>query len=145
MSDDANCELPDSNPPSEEIATLLSESKVTAIVGLSDKPDRSSNRVARYLKRHGYKIIPVNPLKDEILGEKCYPSLAEVPEPVDIVTIFRKIDAVPAIVEEAIKISAKAIWLQLGLAHHRSAEKARQAGLIVVQSKCMEIEHKRLQ
>ncbi len=145
MSDHANCELPDSNPPTEEITRLLSESKVIAIVGLSDKPDRSSNQVARYLKANGYQIIPVNPIKDEILGEKCYPSLAAIPEPVDIVDVFRKIDAVPAIVEEAIKISAKAVWLQLGLAHHRSAEKARQAGLIMVQSKCIEIEHKRLQ
>lgn len=145
MSKSTNCELPDSNPPSEKVATLLSESKVIAIVGLSDKPDRASNRVARYLQAHDYKIIPVNPTKDEILGEKCYPSLTEIPEPVDIVDIFRKIDAIPAIVEEAIKISAKAVWLQLGLAHHKSAEKARQAGLIVVQSKCTKIEHERLQ
>ncbi len=145
MSESTNCELPDSNPPSKEIATLLSKSKVIAIVGLSDRPDRASNQVARYLKTHGYKIIPVNPVKDEILGEKCYSSLAAIPEPVDIVDIFRKIDAIPAIVDEAIKISARAIWLQLGLAHHESAEKARQAGLIVVQSKCMKIEHERLQ
>ncbi len=141
----SNCELPDANPPSDEIAALLSESKVIAIVGLSDRPDRTSNSVALYLKAHGYKIIPVNPTKDKILGEKCYPSLAEIPEPVDIVDIFRNMDAVPAIVGEAVKISPKAVWLQLGLAHHKSAEKARQAGLIVVQSRCIKVEHEKLQ
>jgi len=145
MSKDANCELPDSNPPSEEIRALLLESKVIAIVGLSDKPDRASNRVAAYLKKQGYKVIPVNPVKKEILGDKCYPTLTDIPEPVDIVDIFRKVDAIPAIVDAAIDISAKAVWMQLGLAHHESAEKARQASLIVVQSKCTKIEHERLQ
>jgi len=145
MNDNTNCELPDSNPPSDEIRTLLTASKVIAIVGLSDKPDRASNRVAVYLKAHGYKIIPVNPMKDEILGDKCYPTLSDIQEPVDIVDIFRKVDMIPAIVDEAIKISAKAVWMQLGLAHHESAEKARQAGLIVVQSKCTKIEHENMQ
>ena len=145
MSEDTNCELPDSNPPSEEIRALLSESKVIAIVGLSDKADRASNKVAVYLKEHGYKIIPVNPMKDEILGDKCYPTLSDIPEPVDIVDIFRKVDVIPSIVDEAINISAKAVWMQLGLAHHESAEKARQAGLVVVQSKCTKIEHERLE
>jgi len=143
MSNEGNCELPDSNPPSDEICKLLAESKVVAIVGLSDKPDRASNKVAVYLKEHGYKIIPVNPMKDEILGEKCYSSLSDIPEPIDIVDIFRKVDVIPAIVDEAIKVSAKAVWMQLGLAHHESAEKARQAGLVVVQSKCTKIEHER--
>ncbi len=138
------CELPDSNPPTDEIRNLLSEAKVVAIVGLSDKPDRASNRVAHYLKAQGYKIVPVNPLKDEILGEQCYPSLTAIPMPIDIVDIFRKVDAIPAIVDEAIEVSAKAVWLQLGLAHHDSAEKARQAGLVVVQSKCAKIEHEKL-
>ncbi|MFC1602352.1 CoA-binding protein [Pseudomonadota bacterium] len=144
MSEDTNCELPDSNPPSDEIRALLTEAKVIAIVGLSDKPERASNRVAIYLKEQGYKIIPVNPTKEEILGEKCYPSLSEIPVPVDIVDIFRKIDVIPAVVDEAINISAKAVWMQLGLAHHESAEKAREAGLVVVQSKCTKIEHERL-
>jgi len=144
MNNEENCELPDSNPPSDEIYKLLAESKVVAIVGLSDKPDRASNKVAVYLKEHGYKIIPVNPMKDEILGEKCYSSLSDIPEQIDIVDIFRKVDVIPAIVDEAIKVSAKAVWMQLGLAHHESAEKARQAGLVVVQSKCTKIEHKRV-
>jgi len=144
MNNEGNCELPDSNPPSDEICKLLAESKVVAIVGLSDKPDRASNKVAVYLKEHGYKIIPVNPMKDVILGEKCYSSLSDIPEPIDIVDIFRKVDVIPAIVDEAIKVSAKAVWMQLGLAHHESAEKARQAGLIVVQSKCTKIEHERV-
>ncbi len=145
MNEPVNCELPDSNPPSEEIRALLSSAKVIAIVGLSEKPERSSHSVARYLQAHGYRIIPVNPKQDEILGARCYPSLTEIPEPVDIVNIFRRIDAVPAIVEEAISISAKAVWLQLGLANRASAEKARRAGLSVVQSKCIRTEHERTQ
>ncbi len=144
MSDDVNCELPDSNPPTEEMRKLLLEAKVIAIVGLSDNPERASNRVATYLKKQGYKIIPVNPTKSEILGEKCYSTLSEIPEPVDIIDIFRKVDVIPQIVDEAIKISAKAVWMQLGLAHHESAEKARHAGLVVVQSKCTKIEHEKL-
>jgi len=113
-------------------------------VGLSDKPERDSYRVAKYLKEHGYEIIPVNPTKSEILGEKSYPDLASIPSPVDIVDIFRNIEAVPGIVEEAIKIKAKVVWMQLGLAHNKSAQKAKDSGLVAVQSKCIKVEHARL-
>jgi len=136
-----NCELPDANPPSGEINTLLSRAHTVAVVGLSDNPGRDSYRVAVYLQEHGYRIIPVNPLKGEILGEKSYPDLGSVPEKIDIVDIFRAVDAIPGIVDEAIKVGAGAVWMQLGLAHNESAKKARDAGLFVVQSKCMKVEH----
>ena len=141
MEKSGNSELADSNPAPDELRRLLSEARRIAIVGLSDKPDRASYRVGAYLKAQGYTIIPVNPVKERILDEKAYPSLKEIPGPVDIVDIFRKVDAIPAIVDEAIAISAKAVWMQLGLAHRESAEKARRAGLVVVQDKCAKIEH----
>ncbi len=144
MKEEQTCELPDSNPLDDEIRGVLENSKTVAVVGLSDKPERDSYMVAKYLKDYGYKIIPVNPTKSEILGEKSYPDLASIPSQVDIVDIFRNIEAVPSIVEEAIKIKAKVVWMQLGLAHNESAQKAREAGLIAVQSKCLKIEHGKL-
>jgi len=138
------CELPESNPLEVEIKEILENSKTIAIVGLSDKPERDSYRVAEYLKGHGYTIIPVNPTRPEILGEKSYPDLASIPVPVDIVDIFRNIEAIPAIVDEAIEIRAKIVWMQLGLAHNASARKAMEAGLVAVQSKCLKIEHQKL-
>jgi len=139
-----SCEFPESNPPDAAIRQILAENKTIAIVGLSDKPERDSFRVALYLKEHGYTIIPVNPTRTEILGEKSYPDLASIGSPVDIVDIFRNIEAVPGIVEEAISIGAKVVWMQLGLAHNASARKAVEAGLEVVQSKCIKIEHQKL-
>ena len=138
------CEFPDSNPVSDEIREILEKNKTIAVVGLSDKPERDSYRVADYMKEHGYRIVPVNPSKDEILGEKSYPDLKSIPFAVDMVDIFRKVDAIPKVVDEAIGISAKVVWMQLGLAHNASAEKARDAGLKVVQSKCLKVEHKKL-
>ncbi len=138
------CELPDTNPLDDEIKELLQKSKKIAIVGISRKEDRDSFKVAKYLKEHGYQIIPVNPVYDEVLGEKCYKTLSDIPFEVDIVDIFRRPDAIPPIVDEAIKIGAKAVWMQLGLAHNESAKKAREAGLQVVQSKCIKIEHAKL-
>jgi predicted CoA-binding protein len=138
------CELPDYNPPDEEVVELLKSAKTIAVVGISHKEDRDSYKVAKYLKEHGYKIIPVNPKYKEVLGEPCYPDLKSVPEKIDVVDIFRNIDAIPGIVDEAINVGAGAVWMQLGLAHNESAEKARQAGLKVVMNKCMKIEHQRL-
>ena len=138
------CELPDSNPLDDEIKELLQKSKKIAIVGISRKEDRDSFKVAKHLKEHGYQIVPVNPAYEEVLGEKCYKSLSDIPFEVDIVDIFRRPDAIPPIVDEAIKIGAKAVWMQLGLAHNESAKKARDAGLQVVQSKCIKIEHSKL-
>ena len=124
-----------------EIAAILRSYRVVAVVGLSADPGRPSYLVAQYLQNHGYRIVPVNPGCQEILGEKCYPSLRDIPFPVEVVDIFRKVEAIPAIVDEAIAVGAKAVWLQLGLEEPQSAQKARQAGLQVVQNRCMKIEH----
>jgi predicted CoA-binding protein len=123
---------------------ILSSSHVVAVVGLSPKPDRPSYKVASYLKQQGYKIIPVNPTEKEILGEVCYPTLASIPEPVDVVDIFRRSEEVLPIVEEAIKIRAKAVWMQEGVINEEAAARARQAGLKVVMDRCMFKEHRRL-
>lgn len=125
----------------EEIAAILKNYRVVAVVGLSSEPDRPSYRVAAYLQQHGYRIIPVNPGCSEILGEKCYPSLKDIPFPVEVVDIFRKVEAIPAIVAEAIAIGAKVVWMQLGLVEPAAARRARNAGLEVVMDRCMKIEH----
>jgi uncharacterized protein len=125
-------------------AQLLKSAKTVAVVGISDKEDRDSNRVAKYLKNHGYKIIPVNPKLKDVLDEPCYPDLKSVPEHIDVVDIFRSTDAIPSIVDEAIAVKAGSVWMQLGLAHNEAAEKARQAGLSVVMNRCMKIDHAHL-
>lgn len=131
--------------PESEVTEILKDYRVVAVVGLSSDPSRPSYQVAQYLKNHGYRIIPVNPSGQEILGEKCYPSLKDIPFPVEVVDIFRKVEAIPAIVDEAIAVGAKAVWLQLGLEEPQSAQKARKAGLKVVQNRCMKIEHAALE
>jgi len=123
---------------------ILSSSQVVAVVGLSPKPNRPSYRVASYLKEQGYKIIPVNPKVKEILGETCYPDLASIPELIDVVDIFRRSEETPAIVEEAIRIRAKAVWMQEGVISEQAAARAREAGLLVVLDRCMLKEHQRL-
>ena len=128
----------------EEITAILQDYKVVAVVGVSPKPERPSFQVAHYLKEHGYRMVPVNPGQKEILGEKCYPSLKDIPFPVEIVDIFRNVEAIPAIVDEAIEVGAKVVWMQLGLAEPVSARKAREAGLKVVMDRCMKIEHSRM-
>ena len=138
------CQLPDQVPADAEIDQLLKNAKTIAVVGISHKEDRDSHKVARYLQEHGYRMIPVNPKYQEVLGEKCYPNLKAVPESMDIVDIFRNVEAIPGIVEEAIAVRAGCVWMQLGLAHNEAAEKARQAGLQVVMCKCTKIEHARM-
>jgi predicted CoA-binding protein len=123
---------------------ILNFSRVVAVVGLSSKPDRPSYRVASYLKEQGYKIIPVNPAEKEILGELCYPDLVSIPELVDAVDIFRHSEEVLPIVEEAIRIGAKAVWMQEGVINEEAAARAREAGLMVVMDKCMRKEHMKL-
>jgi predicted CoA-binding protein len=135
------CEIPEYNPPSEEIKAILQKYKRVAIVGLSPKPERDSYRVAKYLKENDYRIVPVNPGQKEILGEKCYPNLKAIPIPIDVVDIFRKPEAIPPVVNEAIEIRAKVVWMQLGIAHNQAADKARKAGLEVVMDRCIKIEH----
>lgn len=133
----------------EEIKSVLETYRTVAIVGLSRDPDKASYRVAQYLESVGYRIIPVNPFADEILGEKCYKSLLEVPDTIDIVDIFRPSEDVPAIVDEAITIknrvgSPNVIWMQLGIVNEEAAKRAREAGFTVVVDRCMMIEHRRL-
>ncbi len=117
---------------------------MVAAVGLSANWYRPSYFAAKYLQEHGYRVIPVNPSYEEILGEKCYPSLLEIPEPVDVVQIFQQPDRVPPFVEQAIKIGAKVVWMQLGIVNEEAAARAREAGLEVVMDRCMKIEHARL-
>jgi len=115
-----------------------------AIVGLSSDSSKPSNIVACYLKSRGYRIIPVNPREERILGEKSYPSLAAIPNPVDVVDIFRRPDEVIGIVEEAIKVGAKVVWMQEGVVNEAAAARAREAGIEVVMDKCMRKEHLRM-
>ncbi len=131
------------NEMDETISSILKMHTI-AVVGLSPKEDRPSIDVARYLLDHGYKIIPVNPGQDEILGHKCYPNLSAIPEPVDLVDVFRRPEHCPPIAEQAVAISAKALWLQLGIVNDDAARIASNAGLLVVMDRCIKIEHARL-
>lgn len=128
----------------ETIQRILRDSHTIAVIGLSSNPERPSYEVAHYLQQRGYRIIPVNPNEIEVLGERAYPDLLSVPEPIDVVDIFRRSEAVPPIVEQAIKIGAKAVWMQKGVRHEKAAEQARQAGLLVVMDRCMMAESRRL-
>ena len=140
----AECEIADKNPDEKEIADILHRARTVAVVGISHKPDRDSHKVAKYLQEHGYKIIPVNPKYTEVLGEVCYPDLKSVPEHIDIVDIFRNVEAIPGIVDEAVAAGAGCVWMQLGLTHNEAAGKARCAGLSVVMNRCTKIEHSRI-
>ena len=123
---------------------ILNSSRTIAVVGLSPEPNRPSYQVARYLKEQGYRIVPVNPGAKEILGEPCYPDLSSIPEVVDAVDIFRRSEEVPGVVEEAIQIGAKAVWMQEGVINEAAAARAREAGLLVVMDRCMLKQHRRL-
>jgi uncharacterized protein len=126
------------------ISDLLAASHTIAVVGLSGKRFRPSYGVAEYMKRSGYRIIPVNPHEAEVLGEKCYPDLESIPETVDIVDIFRRSEFVPDLVESAIRIGAKVIWMQEGVVHEEAARRAEAAGLAVVMDRCILKDHRRL-
>ena len=128
----------------EAIRNLLQQARTIAVVGISAKPDRPSHEVAHYLQRAGYTIIPVNPAYEEVLGQKCYPSLHEVPGKIDLVDVFRKPAEVMAVVDEAIAVGAGSVWLQLGVIAPAAADKAAAAGLKVVSDRCTKIEHRRL-
>jgi len=127
----------------EEIRSLLSTAKTIAVVGLSAKAWRPSHGVSEYMQSRGYRIIPVNPNLTEALGEKAYARLEDVPGPVDIVNIFRRPEAVEPIVDAAIKMGARMVWMQEGVIHHGAADKARRAGLAVVMDRCILKEHRR--
>jgi uncharacterized protein len=138
------CEFPDSMESDDTLRKVLEESKTIAVVGLSTDHDKPANYVPTYLKSQGYIIIPVHPKADILLGERVYRTLDDIPFSVDLVEIFRPSADIPPIVDAAIRINAKAVWMQQGLAHHEAAENARAAGLTVLQNRCMMVEHKRL-
>ena len=133
--------IPDAN--ALERLQIIQNSKTVALVGVSNNPIRSSNFVAAYLVRTPFETFMVNPMYDEVLGQKSYASLRDLPEPPDIVDVFRRHDAIPEVVDEAIEVGAKVVWLQLGLRHDEAAQKAIDAGLLVVQDRCLKIEHAR--
>ncbi len=122
---------------------IIQNAQSAALVGVSANPIRSSNFVATYLVRTPMRVYPVNPAYDEVLGLQCYPSLRDLPEVPDIVDIFRREEAIPGVVEEAIEVGAKVVWFQLGLRHEEAAARAADAGLEVVQDRCLKIEHAR--
>ena len=127
-----------------QISEILRVCRTIAVVGLSAKRYRPSYGVAEYMQRAGYRIIPVNPHETEILGEKCYPDVESVPEPIDIVDIFRRSEFVPEIVEAAIRKGAKVVWMQEGVIHEEAARRAQEAGLEVVMDRCILKDHRRL-
>ena len=131
-------------PDDKKLREILSSSKVIAVVGHSDKPYRTSYRIAQYLRAVGYKVYPVNPMVDEIDGEKSYPSLQEVPEPIDVVDVFRRREHLAGVVEDAIEANAKSVWGQLGVIDLDAGAKGEQAGLDMVMDLCIKIEHMRL-
>ena len=123
---------------------ILLSAKTIASVGLSSNQEKESYWIVSYLKDQGYGIIPVNPTADEILGEKAFPDLESVPEKIDVVQVFRKPEDVPPVVDSAIKVGAKVVWMQEGIVHEEAAQKAREAGLQVVMDACMRVTHRRL-
>jgi predicted CoA-binding protein len=126
------------------IRRILTDSKTIAVVGLSPKPNRPSHQVALYLMEAGYTIIPVNPGQDAILGQICYSSLRDIPVPVDMVDIFRRSESVMPVVEEAIDIGARFIWMQEGVINEEASAKAERAGLTVIMDRCTKIDHMNL-
>ncbi|MED5462390.1 MAG: CoA-binding protein [Pseudomonadota bacterium] len=126
------------------LRSILTQYRRIAMVGLSADWSRPSNFVAKYLLEHDFDVIPVNPKYDEILGQKCYPDLAAIPTPVDIVDLFQKAERIPPFVDAAIDMNAAIVWMQLGIVHESAADKARAAGLTVVMDRCMKIEYARL-
>ena len=134
-------------PPAERLPYILSHCRTIAVVGLSPKPHRASFDVARSMQGQGYRIIPVNPNATEVLGEKAYPSLTEAAqhEHIDLVNCFRNSADIPPIVDEAIAIGAQAVWMQLGIRHPAAAARAEAAGLLVVQDRCLMVDHRVLQ
>ncbi|HEY6904482.1 MAG TPA: CoA-binding protein [Candidatus Acidoferrales bacterium] len=141
--EDSNSDAGQSRPAAtgDAVGDLLKNSRTIAVVGLSGRSHRPSYGVAEYLQSAGYRVIPVNPTETEVLGEKCYARLEDIPVHVDIVDIFRRSEFVPEIVESAIRIGASGVWMQEGVTHAEAAERARRAGLLVVMNACMLKEH----
>lgn len=128
------------NPSRDAIRNLLQQCNTIAVVGCSDNPERTSYQIAQAMQAKGYRIIPVNPNAERILGETCYPSLVDVPEPIDIVNVFRRSETVVPIAEEAVKIGAKAFWLQQGIVNEEAGRIAEEGGLVVIMDRCIKVE-----
>ena len=133
------------NPSDQDIKRLLSAATTIAVVGASSNPERPSNGIMRKLKSAGYRVIPVNPNETEVLGQRAYPTLAGVPEPIDIVDVFRRSEFTPAIADDAVKVGAKALWLQSGVTNEDAATRATAGGLTVVMDACIGVMHSVLQ
>lgn len=127
-----------------DLKRLFQTVRTIAVVGCSPKPERPGHYVAKYLQDLGYRVIPVNPGQTEILGEKCYASLRDIPEPVDMVDCFRRAEDIPPVVEDAIAIGAKFVWMQLGIVNEEAAQRAIEAGIEVVMDRCPKIDYPRL-
>ena len=137
--------MPTSSTQADDMAHLLAECRTVAVVGLSPKPHRDSFAVSQYMQAHGWRIVPINPNASSILGETAYPSLTEAARHhrIELVNVFRNSEEVPPVVDEAIAIGAQAVWLQMGVVNDMAAEKARGAGMRVVQDRCLMVEHRR--
>jgi uncharacterized protein len=129
------------NPADDQIRTLLTSANTIAVVGASANPERASYGIMQKLQKVGYKVIPVNPRETEVLGERSYPSLTDVPVPIDIVDVFRRAEDTPAIADEAVKVGAKAIWLQTGISNDDAAARAEKSGLLAVMDACIGSTH----
>jgi uncharacterized protein len=140
---DALKRAPTTDATTDVIFEILKEYKTIAVVGLSSNPMRPSHGVTEYMQSEGYRIIPVNPNETEVLGEKSYARLEDVPEKIDIVNVFRRAEEVPPVVESAIRMGAKVVWMQSGIANDEAAEKARAAGLVAIEDACIFVEHQR--
>lgn len=132
------------NPSDEELRRLLTEAETIAVVGASSNPSRPSHGIFRKLLSAGYRVVPVNPNETAVLGQRAYPSLAEVPHPIDIVDVFRRAEYTPAVAAEAVAVGAKALWLQSGIVNEAAAERARAGGLTVVMDACIGVVHSML-
>jgi predicted CoA-binding protein len=132
-------------PGDPELRSILGEARTIAVVGLSSNPTRESFGIARYLQDKGYRIIPVNPMETEVLGEQAYPSLLEVPVPIDAVDVFRRADTTPEIARQAVQVGAKVLWLQTDIVNDEAREIAEEAGLTVVMGVCIRTTHRRLE
>lgn len=128
------------NPSRDQIKDILEQAGTIAVVGLSDNPERTSYQVAQAMQQRGYRIVPVNPAANHVLGEKSYPSLSDIPEPVDIVNVFRRPEHTPEIAEEAVKIGARVLWLQQDVINEKAAELAEKGGLTVIMDRCIKVE-----
>lgn len=137
-------EMTPHHPDDDGLRRIYDENRTVAVVGLSGRPERDSHRVAAYLQRHGYRIIPVNPKEEQVLGERAFDTLSEIPEPIDVVDVFRRPEHTPPIAKEAVDVGAKVLWLQEGIVSDEAREIAEEGGLEVVMGICMMATHRRL-